>query len=225
MKKILSVILSAIILLGLTACGKDKVTVDGQDLVKAAQEAYVALDSARLVVKDIDTGEVSQEFTFKYYDDVLHYVYESTVDGKEYYEYNDGKTLQIKKTGEVKSYKWPSKNFTKFKRKNPHPNASTGIFFFEPDCIGNASVTIDAEKNTTVAYSYDMAKLSKKMTTETTEGKMYAFDTTFVFDKDGKFLKLNEASSFEKDTEKTKHIYTIEVEDENGISEIQNPIK
>lgn len=223
MKKILLVLLSVFILLGLVGCGKDT-AVEGEDLVKSAQKAYTALDSARVVITDADTDEVVRQFTFRYEDKVLHYLYETTADDQVYYEYNNGETVQIQQSGEVKSYKWPSGKFKKYKRNSTHPSADTGIFFFESKYIAEASVN-QANEDTIIEYSYDIKKLSKKMTTETTEGKMTAFITTYKFDKNGNFINLLETSKLESDGKTTTHNYSIEIVDTNNITEVVNPIE
>ena len=224
MKKMLSILMCVVILMGFTSCSSKVNTIEGQDLIASAQKAYKALDSARLVITDADTGKVQQQFTFCYDDKVLHYLFESTSGGKVYYEYNNGKNVQIQKSGKVKTYKWPNSNFKKYKRSGTHPNADTGIFFFEPKYISDIKVD-KTDGNTEVFYSYDIKKLAKKMTTKTTDGKMTVFETKFIFDKNGNFQKLLETSSFDNDGEKISHTYSVEITDRNEIKEIVNPIK
>ncbi len=217
--KILLVFIAIIIPFVLSSCGKKQEDAPGAELIKSAKEAYESLDSARLVIKDCDSGEVKQEFVFRYEGDVLTYSFKSVSASGVYYEYNDGKSLQIENNGEVKTYKWPSGNFKKYKRSKTHPNASGGIFFYEPSCISKVSVN-PSGNGTMVDYEYNVDSLSKKMQTFTSEGKMTAFETRYVFDGDGNFSMLYEISTFGE----AVHTYSVEILDRNAVDKVENPI-
>ena len=217
--KILLVFIVIFIPLVLSSCGEKQDDAPGAELIKSAKEAYEKLDSARLVIKDCDSGEVKQEFIFRYEGNVLTYSFKSVSSSGVYCEYNDGKSLQIENGGEVKTYKWPSGNFKKYKRSKTHPNASGGIFFYEPSCISKVSVNPSGD-GTMVDYEYDVKSLSKKMQTSTSEGKMTAFQTRYIFDGDGNFSMLYETSTFGD----AVHTYTIEILDKNAVEKVENPI-
>ena len=230
-KKLLTVFLGIIILFGFSSCQK-AYTAQGTEYIKAAQQAYKSLDSAELTISDSNTGDVVTRFVFKYEGKILHYMYETISKGEIYKEYSDGESLQVQKSGEVTTYKFPNPKFKKYKRSGTHPNADTGIFFYEPKCIktfdgsdlADGAVTIH-EDGTSYLYDYDMKKLSKKMTTETTEGTMSAFTTEYFYDKENNFQKLVEVSTFEKNGETVTHSYTIEIGQRNQITQIVNPIQ
>lgn len=230
MKKILCVLFSAVILIGLTACGGSKVTVEGGDLIKAAQKAYTELDSGKLVISDTISGEPKSFFTFRYEGNVLHYFTQTEVGGAAAAEYNDGKQMVFQEGDSVETFKFPQSEFKKYKRSNPHPNASAGMFFYEPDCIKTASKNVadvkvtETDEGTSYTYDYDIALLSKKMTTETTAGKMTEFTTEYIFDKDGNFVKLIENSKFETGGDPIVSSYYIEITDRNAVDEIENTI-
>lgn len=231
MKKILCVLLSAVILIGLTACGGSKVTVEGGDLIKAAQKAYTELDSGKLIISDTSSGEEQSTFTFRYEGNVLHYLTQTKLGDIIGAEFNDGKQLVYKEGDSVETYKFPQKEFKKYKRSDTHPNASAGMFFYEPDCMKTASENVadvkvtETDEGTSYFYDYDIALLSKKMTTETAEGKMTVFSTEYVFDKDGNFVKLIESSTFEIGEDTQENSYTITITDRNAVDEIINTIQ
>ena len=48
------------------ACCGEAPDVEGGELIKKARDAYSSLDSARVTMTNIETGEQEQEFVFKY---------------------------------------------------------------------------------------------------------------------------------------------------------------
>lgn len=232
-RKLTAVILAAVMIISFSACGSrfDDYEVLGGEKVVAVRENFAALDSGVLTVLNTETGEKQGEFTF-YYDkkDVLHFSYEATYGGEPYYEYYDGKALNIQRNGEAASYKWPNANYKKYKRgKDTHPNASGGIFFYEPACMfleedGKTAVVVKTEDDNgeCYSYSYDMEVLSKYMATETNEGKMTSFEVKFFFDKEGNFLRMEEISTLENGT---TYSSTVVISRQNEIDEVTNFIK
>ena len=51
--------------LALVSCGEVP-DVEGGELIKKARDAYASLDSARVVMTNMESGEQEQEFVFKY---------------------------------------------------------------------------------------------------------------------------------------------------------------
>ena len=78
--------LSALIL---TSCSLNP-SVDGDELIKKAREEYKALDSAKVIMTNTETGEIEQTFTFKYDEkDILMYSYEGKSENSEYAQFNN----------------------------------------------------------------------------------------------------------------------------------------
>ena len=87
--KTAAVALTVAVCLLCTSCGTPELKHD--TLVYQAREDYAALDSAKVVITNEDTGDIEQEFTFKYDEkDVLTYSYYGKNGGKEYAQYNNG---------------------------------------------------------------------------------------------------------------------------------------
>ena len=62
--KTAAVALTVVVCLLCTSCGTPELKHD--TLVYQAREDYAALDSAKVVITNEDTGDIEQEFTFKY---------------------------------------------------------------------------------------------------------------------------------------------------------------
>lgn len=232
-KKIAAVVISAAALISLTACGSryDGYNVEGGDRIISLREEFAALDSGVLSIYNTETGEVQSEFTFLYNKkDVLNFSYKSTQEGAPYYEYYDGKSLNIQRKGEVYTYNRFSPNYKKYKRgKNTHPNASGGIFFYEPAYMvleedGKTAVVIvtTGEAEDCYSYTYDLNRLSEYMTTGTAEGAIVSFVTDYYYDKSGNFLRMEEISTLDNGT---VYSSTVKISRENEIDEIINYIE
>lgn len=231
MKKLLAVIFAASLMFTLAGCSpknKDKATVSaGAEEILAAKEMYRSLDSGKLNVINGETGETERIFTFKYTDrDMLNFSFEAVIAGGKYYEYYNGKSLTVNKGAEERTFKWPSSGFKKYKRGDTktHPNASTGIFFYEPQLMkgltdGFAPAEVIAEEGgiTCYRYDYDMEKLSQYMNTVTGEGTMVSYVTEYRFNEGGEFVSLSEISAL--DSGKVYN-YLMTVTDRNQIKEI-----
>lgn len=217
--KIIAILLAVVMSMAFTSCGGKSNPVEGETEIRAIQAVYKSLDSGRLVVSDVNTGEIITEFSFEYLDNVLKYSTKTTLNGNEYLEYNDGNSLRVLQDGKNMEFKWPNKNFQKYTRKKTHPNADTGIFFFEPKRIESAEISTNNGIKE-IFYQYDMEKLAKAMPMETSAGELTRFTTTFFFENDDYQYLLEESTFGNGDV----HCYKVEVLDENS-TKVVNPIK
>ena len=64
MKRVISLLIIIASLLSLVGCQQEAVA--GEELIAAARDAYVALNSARVDIINDDSGESEQIFIFKY---------------------------------------------------------------------------------------------------------------------------------------------------------------
>ena len=111
--KTAAVALTVAVCLLCTSCGTPELKHD--TLVYQAREDYAALDSAKVVITNEDTGDIEQEFTFKYDEkDVLTYSYYGKNGGKEYAQYNNGIESYTYDNGEYSHLVKGDKDFSKY---------------------------------------------------------------------------------------------------------------
>ena len=121
-------------ILVMTGCAEKPIL--GEELIEKARQEYAKLDSATVVVTDVDTGETSQTFSFNYKDNGdMVYLYDGVLQGEQYIEYNDAETLYIKKDGEITATNKNDKDFKKFTKDDPHPDATEELILFTRDYI------------------------------------------------------------------------------------------
>ncbi len=93
-------------------------------MVYQAREDYAALDSAKVVITNEDTGDIEQEFTFKYDEkDVLTYSYYGKNGGKEYAQYNNGIESYTYDNGEYSHLVRATRTFQKVHKKGKAPTS------------------------------------------------------------------------------------------------------
>ena len=74
----------------LSSCGEVP-DVEGGELLKKARDAYSSLESARVIMTNMQTDEVEQEFVFKYDEKgILTYSYVGKSDKTSYAQFNNG---------------------------------------------------------------------------------------------------------------------------------------
>ena len=89
-------------MLMLCSCMGSVKDAEGGELIKKARSAYKELNSARVLMTNTDSGEVEQEFTFKYDEkDILTFSYKGKSEKNEYAQYNNGAELFTYENGEL----------------------------------------------------------------------------------------------------------------------------
>ncbi len=217
MKKRLTTIFTLSMLV-LTGCREKNIV--GEELVNKAREDYGKLDSAAVVITDMKTGEVTQTFSFNYKDDgTMVYLYNGYIDGKPYIEYNDGESLYIKNNGEITTSNSKSRDFKKFTRKKPHPDASKEFILLVKDSIDEASSKI-TESGKQITYVYNADKFRKVYRQL---GEIKAFSVIYNFDKDGKFLNFIDTCVIEENGNDVEKAFKVEITEKNQILRIDKP--
>lgn len=218
LKKLAAVLMSVACLL-LSSCGEPEVA--GDNLINDARDAYTKLDSAKVVMTNVDTGEVDQTFIFKYDEkDVLMYSYFGKNGKEEYAQYNNGAECYSYENGKYTHTVKGDKDFQKYTRKAIHPQADKGLIFFTPKYIKNASMK---EKNgiTHVVHIYDPEKIAKSAKND----NITAFSVEYYFDKDGKLLYFIESNESKEDGKTKTYSYKIEITEQNSVDKIENTVE
>ena len=186
--------LTAAVCLLCTSCGSPELKHD--TLVYQAREDYATLDSAKVVITNEDTGDIEQEFTFKYDEkDVLTYSYYGKNGGKEYAQYNNGIESYTYDNGEYSHLVKGDKDFSKYTRKAKHPQADEGMLMFAPKAVESVSDIICDDGSVTVTYVYD--------------------------DKDGGLEYFTENTV----TKNAQYNYRVDITERNSVDKIENNVE
>lgn len=195
-------------------------SVEGEDLIKRAREEYKALDSARVVMTNTDTGEVEQTFVFKYDEkDVLMYSYEGKSESSEYAQFNNGVECFSYDNGEYSHVQKGDKDFNLYTRDVTHPQADEGLILFAPAAVTHAEVT-EEDGITHITHIYDAEKIGA----EAESGEVTGFSAEYFFS--GEELQyFIETTDVRENGEDKRYSYKVEITEKNSVESIENTVE
>lgn len=213
-----------VIVLGLTFtlfAGCSMAPVAGEELILAAREEYVSLNSARVDVINDETGESEQIFIFKYDEkDMMTYSYIGIGEGVYIAQYNNGYEQFTEENGIYSFLQTGDQDFAAYTRDVPYPYAGEGLILFYKSAVnGELSYVASNETATEVCHVYDITKLGE---TETV-GEMTGFTVKYYFDGEGNLLYLKEITdvTLSDGTQKT-YSYSIYITERNAVDSVPN---
>ncbi|MGN1133358.1 MAG: hypothetical protein ACI4RN_02775 [Oscillospiraceae bacterium] len=191
--------------------------VEGDELIKKAREDYKNLDSAKVVMTNMDTNEVEQTFTFKYDEKgMLTFAYEGKNGSDEYAQYGTPTRYATYEKGELKQYDKNDKDFIAYTKDSTHPQASEELIVFTPRAVAEATKT-EEDKLTHIHHKYDPEKIKA-------DQEIKEFSVDYYFDVDGELLYFIENSALKSDGKTNKHSYKVEITEKNAIKKVPDTV-
>jgi hypothetical protein len=200
----------------LTGCGSVK-DAEGADLILDARKEYAQLDSAKVIMTNLGTGEVDQEFTFKYDEkDVCVFSYYGKNGDDVYAQFNNGVEDMKYENGEYSHTVRGDRAFNQYTRSAKHPQADEGLLVYTPQAVKKAEKT-EKDGEISVKYEYDLKKLGADI-----EGvKATGFETEYRFTDGGELLWFTETTYSKDET----YSYKIEITERNSVDKVENTVK
>jgi len=229
MRKIVS---SVAVIFGVLLCGCSANQPEGYgDFVKAREE-YEKLDSARVTMVDLDSGEQIMEFVFYITEsDEMVFSYRDTWGGQEQQAFSDGAEFFYKEYGDEKWTVISSADenyiYNIYNREYRYPYAEGRIFFISPESVEQAAVSGGEGEPVTITYVYDAEKLNSASITGVFEeiSSFNSLTTILEIGADGIITGFTESGSvITTDGEELTLNMRINVTDVNEITEIANPV-
>lgn len=204
----------------LSGCGaaEDKA---GGTLVRRAREEYVGLDSARVIMTDMETGEEEQCFTFKYDEkDTLIFSYYGKSENSEYAQFNNGLECFTYDNGEMVHSTKGEPDFVRYTRTMTHPQADVGLLIYTPQNIISASED-SVDGGIRVTHVYDAEQIGA----QTEEGEVTGFTAEYFFDEDGELEYFTETTEAQVDGRTEVYAYKIEITEKNCVGTVENTVR
>ena len=228
MKKIMITIAAAVFLLAafaaviLVRLGE---LPEGYGDIKKARDMYENLDSARLDMIDLSSGELLMTFCFYINSSnemILDYDCPQNgehaySDGKQFYYKTDGKWTAITPKDEAYIHNL-------YNREYRYPYARGSAFFLDGTAVKEAAVEQnDGEK--TITYIYDCDKLNESSAKQIDNVSEFSELTcTYTLNEDGLIVRFTEKGSLTDTDGKTENInFAFEVSDANNVNVIDIP--
>lgn len=208
---------SVILSLTFCSCGLQP-SVEGDDLINKAREAYKNLDSAKVVITNVDTGEAEQTFAFKYDEKgILSYSYEGENGDDVYAQYNNGMESFSYEKGKYTYAQKGDDGFMAYTRDVTHPQADEGLIIFQPSAVKSAELKNENEI-THIHHDYNMDDLKADENTK-------AFSVDYYFDSKDNLLYFVESSSIITDGKEEKYKYRVDITEKNAVGKIENTVE
>jgi len=220
MKRIVSVIfLAAAAAVMLCSCFGAK-DVEGGDLIKKARTAYAELNSAKVIMTNTASGEIEQEFTFKYDEkNILVYSYKGKSEKNEYAQFNNGVEMFTYENGNLTHILKGDKNYQLYVKGATHPQADEGLILYSPDAVSEANVT-DENGVTHIRHVYNVDKINA----QSESGKVTGFSADYYF-KGEELQYFVETTETEEDGQKKTYAYRVDITEKNAVQTVENTVK
>lgn len=198
----------------------------------AARDKYETLDSAKVSMTDMSTGEQVMEFSFYFTgNDEMVLSYYSCWDGKIQQAYSDGAEFFYKDDGDEK---WTVIGtgddgyiYNVYNRKYRYPYAEGRMFFLAAEAVSNAVVIESDDGPTSITYTYDPEKLNSASMPGVEEeiSKFEALSTTLLINSDGIPTQFTENGTVTTVSGETLTLsMQIDITDINEVFEIPYPV-
>ncbi|MBR6045566.1 MAG: hypothetical protein IKP47_08030 [Ruminococcus sp.] len=220
LKRIAAGFLAAVICaLALCSCFGSVKDAEGAELIKKARSAYKELNSARVIMTNTGTGEIEQEFVFKYDEkDILLYSYKGKSEKNEYAQYNNGMELFTYQNGEQSYLQKGENGFVLYNRSSTHPQADEGLILYSPAAVTEATVTDEAGV-THIRHVYDVSKIGA----QAESGEVTGFSADYYF-KGDELLYFVETTDTLEDGAAKHYAYKVEITEKNAVEKVENTV-
>lgn len=185
MKKIFSYIYIIMVCLCACGCSQKEHYYEGKELIDRAAEIHTSFGSATVSVSE--GAETVQYIEYRFEGEVMQYMYSAHVDGKHYYEYNNGTELNYITLPDETEWSFAAKGsegYYTYSKASRHYFADGAQLFNDFEAAVSSSEIHDTGEQMIVKLDYDTKKLSE-YTAFREYGDFKEFTMVFYIDKDG----------------------------------------
>lgn len=147
-----------------SVCGcSTPVNYEGKAMVEKAASLHTEKESAIVVVTDNLTGKAVQRIEYRFVGDVMQYMYTGEMDGKTYYEFNNGTELNFITIPDESEWSFTSKgneDFYNYSRASRHYFADGAQLFNDYEAAVSESLVKQFYDVDIVKLTYDLGKLA-----------------------------------------------------------------
>lgn len=196
--------------------------IQGYAEVTRAKKLYAELDSGHMYMQDNSSGEITEEFTFKYRDDgFLTYVYMGTDGEQVRYEFHNGSEINYKNRGDTE---WSflqqgSEDYYVYDKKNKHPYTNEGVISMNAYAVKNSTVE-DINGGKKISLEYDETQFAESLAGL---GELQSFDSVIWLNDEGYCYRLDQKGVFLNDGEKSVSDYSMFIDSMNEVKELIRP--
>lgn len=204
----------------------------GYSKFTAAREKYETLDSGRVTMTDLSTGEEIMQFSFYInVNDEMVFSYRGSWQGEEQQAYSDGAEFFYKESGDEKWTVIDSSDdgyiYNVYNRGYRYPYAEGRLFFLAGEAVSDAGIIESDDGPTSITYTYDPEKLNSASMPGVQEDiqSFSSLITTLQIDQQGYPLSFTETgSAITSSGEVMDFDMRIDITDINDVYDVPNPV-
>ena len=167
-------------------CSQKEHYYEGKELIDRAAEIHTGYESVSVTISDDITNEVLQSIEYRFEGEVMQYMYSAHIDGKDYYEYNNGTELNYITLPDETEWSFAAKGtegYYTYSKASRHYFADGAQLFTDYEAAVSSSEINDTGEQMIVMLSYDTDKLSEYAALKE-YGEFKDFTMIFYIDKD-----------------------------------------
>lgn len=230
MKKLISA--AAVVISCAALAGCNAKLPEGYDKFTAAREKYEKLDSARVTMNDLDSGDEVMEFSFYFNgNDEMVFSYYGCWNGEVQQAYSDGAEFFYKESGDEKWTVIDSSDdgyiYNVYNRGYRYPYAEGRLFFLAGEAVKEAGIIESSDGPTAITYVYDPEKLNSASMPGVRENirSFESLTTKLEIDSQGYPVRFTECGTVvTADGEVMDLNMRIDITDINDVYDVNNPV-
>lgn len=199
MRKILLCVGAVILVLVSASCNisSDYSGITGYEQVSKAQKLYAELESGHFYMQNNDTGEKTEEFTFRYREDgQLSYMYAANDGSGTYLEFHNGSEINTKtdKDADWSFISQGNENYYSYSKDNKHPYTTEGVISMNAFAVTEGKAEELSEGGEKISFSYNPSLLASAFSEI---GKLESFTSAVWINEEGYCYRLDQVGKFD----------------------------
>lgn len=196
--------------------------IPGYAEITQAKKLYTELDSGHMYMQDNSSGEITEEFTFKYRGDgFLTYIYMGTDGEQTRYEFHNGSEINYKNSGDTEwnFLQQGNENYCVYDKKNKHPYTNEGVISMNAYAVKNSTVE-DIKGGKKISLEYDETQFAESLSGL---GELQSFDSVIWLNDEGYCYRLDQKGVFLNEGEQSVSDYSMFIDSMNEVGELIRP--
>lgn len=185
-----------------------------------AKTLHSQLDSGHISVVDNSTGEVTEEFTFKYRPDGnLMYSYMGSDGDRVYYEFHNGSEINARYGGDTEWHfiEPGSEDYFVYTRENQHPYTAEGVIAVNAYAITDSKAE-ELDGGRKVTFYYNASRLADTLAEI---GRLDSFESTIWLNGEGYCYRLDQLAVFDGGEQTSD--FSMFIDEMNEVEELTRP--
>ncbi len=168
-------------------CARKEYNYEGKELIDKAAQLHTEFESAGVSVYSDDLTD-KQMIMYRFEGEVMQYMYSAQIDGKTYYEFNNGTELNCITLPDETEWSFTAKgseDYYSYSKASRHYFADGAQLFTDYEAAVSGSEITESDDAINIRLNYDLEKLSQYSALAEYEFTDFSMDF-FILKEDGR---------------------------------------